>query len=74
MGYVTVMSWGLVSLSACAPADTSIEDITHEVNLQQPTGISSRWALSEDKTFSGGQPNPCPCEQDLTRLHYLFNC
>ncbi len=40
-----------------------------------PTGLRSPWALSEDKAFRTGEPNPCPCEnQPNTRMHYLFNC
>lgn len=38
------------------------------------TGVGP-WHLSKDKTFSGGEPNPCPCnENPKTHTHYLFNC
>ena len=71
---VQVYSWGLVSLSACAPKDMPIADVTREMNAQHPTGISSKWDVSDEKTFASGQPMPCPCESDADRLHYLFHC
>jgi hypothetical protein len=45
-----------------------------EVNRTHPTGISSPWRLSENETFKGGENNPCVCEHDQTRLHWLLNC
>lgn len=74
MTQVQIYSDGLVYCSVCAPKDMPIEEVTTEVNRQQPTGIASQWRLSEDKTFRGGEPNPCPCEADDTRIHYLFDC
>lgn len=71
---VHIYSWGIVSLSACAPKDMPVEDVTREVNVRHPTGIESKWALAEENVFSGGQPMPCQCESDVNRLHYLFHC
>lgn len=74
-GAVEVYRAGPVSLSCCAPASMPIDDLTDEVNRQHPTGISSGWSFAvEDKTFATGQPNPCPCERDPDRRHYLFHC
>lgn len=74
MNEVMIYSDGLLYCSVCAPKDMPIEAVTNEVNRQQPTGITSQWQLSKDETFKNGEPNPCPCEKDNTRLHYLFNC
>lgn len=33
------------------------------------------WTLSEAESFSEGEPNPCPCDQNpATHQHYLFVC
>lgn len=61
----------------CASVCTSLtpEDAEHQLNLEYPTGISSTWKLSEDKTFAGGKPMPCVCpDHPDTHKHYLFNC
>ena len=52
----------------------TIKQITKELNIINPTGVSSKWKLSEDKFFANGQSNPCQCENDPSRKHYLFNC
>jgi hypothetical protein len=70
---VVVYSNGIVHCSVC----TSIKNrkkLTDAVNAMNPTGIRSRWQIAEDKAFRTGEPNPCPCEQDPRRKHYLFTC
>lgn len=74
MGEVHIYSWGLVSCSVCAPKDMPIEEVTSQVNIELPTGISSQWSNSEDTHFAQGQTNPCVCESNPDRLHYLFTC
>jgi len=72
---VQVYSVGLVRASACAPADTTRDEIERVVNLEHPTGIGSRWQISEDSMFSGGEPMPAPCDQNPDgRRHWLLNC
>lgn len=71
---VIILTSGLVACSVCAPASMPIEEVERQVNLENPTGISSGWTLSEDKTFASGEPNPCTCQNDPKRLHYLFAC
>lgn len=71
---VTVYNWGLVALSACAPKEMPVEEVAKFVNASHPTGIESRWEKSNSPTFSGGEPNPSPCNTDPERLHWLFNC
>lgn len=70
---ITIYSSGLVCCSVCAPAGMDREVVERRVNVAAPTGISSRWRVS-DEDFNTGHPNPTPCEQDSTRLHYLLNC
>lgn len=71
---VNIYLWGLVSLSCCAPSDMLLDDVTQAVNLQHPTGLSHGWEFAADEDFVSGDLNPCQCEQDDTRLHYLFHC
>lgn len=64
---------GLVCASICTslPIETAVE----RANIERPTGIQSNWALSEDKTFADGKPNPLACElKPKTHKHYLLNC
>lgn len=63
---------GLVSLSVCT--NLSIPEMEERANIEAPTGISYGWKLSESKTFATGQTNPCVCEKDPTRKHYLLHC
>jgi hypothetical protein len=67
-----VYSVGLVAMSVCS--DDTSEEIMRIANMEHPTGISSRWTLSDDSTFASGDPNPGPCEQDPSRQHYLLVC
>lgn len=71
---IHVYTAGICSASVCAPKEMSVEAVTEELNATHPTGIESRWSLSTDPTFATGQPNPCPCEINPLRLHYLFAC
>lgn len=72
---VDVMSWGLCAMSVCAANDATTEEIERYANREIPTGIRSRWTLSEDKTFSGGESNPCPCpDHPEERQHRLLHC
>ena len=71
---VIVYSAGLVCCSACAPKSLTNEEVEAAVNAQLPTGLDHGWSISEDATFKTGQTNPCECEDDTTRMHYLLNC
>ena len=69
-----IMTTGICYCSVCVPKDMTIEEIEADVNSQSPTGIGSSWKISKDKNFVTGQTNPCVCEQDKERMHYLLSC
>lgn len=72
---IIIYSSGIVAASVCAKNTISIEMITEYLNTESPTDISSKWSLSKDRHFKGGQTNPCSCDKyPETRKHYLFNC
>ena len=71
---VRVYGLGLVYCSACAREGMTKEEVEAAVNAKEPTGIHSQWRVSEDKAFSSGEPNPCPCNQVKGRIHYLLSC
>lgn len=71
---VTLYKVGLCAASVCVDASLNRDEIEREVNLLEPTAISSRWVVSDAPNFANGPPNPCVCEQDTTRLHYLMEC
>jgi len=69
---VDVYSTGICSMSICVPKKMSIETIEE---LAPITGINTSWKVSKDKTFADGKlTNPCICEDDEDRLHYLLYC
>lgn len=65
-------SVGLCSASVCT--SLSPEEATLCLNLRHPTGIASRWQLSEDTAFRDGTPHPCQCPDHPENKHYLFHC
>jgi len=70
----TVDGHDLYQCSVCTNVSDRerIEELT---NLKNPTGINSRWEISEDKNFPSGEPNPCTCEnKPKTHKHYLMKC
>lgn len=65
---------GAVSMSVCVKAEATRDEVEEAANRASPTGIDSRWHISEDATFRTGEPNPCPCQDEPGRFHYLLNC
>ena len=64
---------GICAASVCS--SLPIDQVTERLNQEYPTGLDNRWEPSADQRFKGGQPNPCPCnENPSTHKHYLFNC
>ena len=74
MDKIHVYTSGLCYLSVCVPKDLPKERLEAAVNASAPTGIKSQWQIAEDKKFKTGEANPCQCEDDAERLHYLMNC
>ncbi len=78
MGDVNVYASSIFSCSVCAPKTMPIEAVIAEVEeldrgyLGDPKHVTG-WQLSKDAIFSGGQPNPCPCENDGERQHWLLD-
>jgi len=70
-----IYDWGLVNASVCAERSLPLDEITERLNRELPTGVPSRWSPSDRKMFSGGEPQPGPCNQwPDTHVHYLFHC
>lgn len=68
-----VYAIGLCAASVCSSLPP--EEIVTRINNEYPTGIDSKWAMSDDPTFRGGEPNPCPCDSGPeTHKHYLMEC
>lgn len=74
MSDVTVYTFGLCHCSVCAPKDMPREKVRDAANIKHPTGLDRGWDFDEVPTFSGGQPNPCECDSDAGRMHYLLAC
>lgn len=70
---VIVYAIGLCSCSACAPEDLDAKQVADAANKARPTGIASRWAVSR-RPFRSGQTNPCACNTDPSRRHWLLEC
>ncbi len=74
MGNVRVYTFGLCHCSVCAPKDLPREAIERGANDAHPTGLDHGWQIDDAPTFKGGEPNPCACNSDPERLHYLMVC
>lgn len=64
---------GLCYMSVCVAFSMERNEIEKRANRGMPTGISHKWQIA-DKNFRTGETNPCPCEDDPDRLHYLLEC
>lgn len=72
---IQMIAVGICYMSVCVLKHATKKQIEEQANMNQPTGISSKWQLAEDSQFAEGTPNPCPCDkQPETRMHYLLNC
>ncbi len=71
LSFFTLGSQGLVCWAICT--DMPQEEAIAHANSISPTGISSRWQLSEDK-FPGDLDNPHDCPDKPGNKHYLLNC
>lgn len=67
----TVYATGICVASVCSslPKLEVAQRMRREI-----TGVGP-WVPSKDKAFSGGEPNPCPCNTSpKTHKHYKFIC
>ncbi len=69
---VNVYRNGIVHCSVCAPKDMEREEVERLTNFANPSGTSLGWKVSDEPTFSGGEPNPYDA-QDCGR-HWLMVC
>jgi hypothetical protein len=75
MSEIEIYSQGPVACSVCAPKEMERGEVERLVNLENPTGIESRWHISDDTHFASGHSHPGPCpDNTLTRTHYLLTC
>lgn len=70
---VTVYTFGVAHCSVCAPKDMARADVVVATNGAHPTGLDHGWRIARKK-FKGGESNPCQCNTDSSRLHYLMVC
>ena len=71
---VIVYKRGLLSCSACAPAEMDGPAVAAAVEHTSPAGTEAGWQLAADLTFHGGEPIPCPCNTLPGRQHWLLEC
>ncbi len=72
---VIIYAQGALSMSVCVPKDWLRDKVIEEVNRKSLCGTTNGWMISDDKTFKGGQPMPCPCDKfPDARLHYFIEC
>ena len=75
MDKLILYSGGLCSSSVCVDKNLSKKEVNKIMNALNPTGISSKWKISKNKTFKTGEKNGCDCDKHpKTRRHYLMNC
>lgn len=74
MDTIEIYSHGIIACSVCAPKRLARRTVERVVNELNPTGIATKWKISKDEKFRTGQTNPCVCEDDPKRLHYLMEC
>lgn len=67
-------STGLTHMSVCALKTLTRKEVVAYANLKHPSGTQFGWTISEEPTFRTGHPNPCVCNDDPERLHYLMIC
>jgi len=71
VSFFTLGSQGLVFWAICT--NLPMEEAVAHANRMSPTGISSKWQLSEDN-FPDGKENPHDCPDEPGNKDYLLNC
>lgn len=73
-GEIFLYAVGGLSMSVCAPAVLNAEQVAHAINRHYPCGGDLRWKVADDSHFKGGETNPCQCQEDSDRKHWLLDC
>ena len=71
---VWIYAAGIISCSVCAPGGMDRDVVALQVNHKIPTGISSKWRISDDTHFKSGETIPCDCPDAPGRKHWLLHC
>lgn len=71
---VVVYTFGLCHCSVCVPKDMPRREVELATDIAHPTGLDHGWKIDPSPAFKGGEPNPCRCNKDESRLHYLMVC
>lgn len=61
-----------INISVCTNVER--DKVAEVTNIMEPTGIRSKWVLSEDEKFASGEKNPSPCPDGNDCIHYLLHC
>lgn len=69
---VIVYCEGLCMMSVCSALDA--EKTEEWIRANHPCGTEHGWKISKETHFSGGEPNPCECNSNPARKHFLFEC
>jgi hypothetical protein len=66
---------GLAAMAVCAPVAMTHEQIAAEVNAKSPTGITSRWTVTEhaDLDTDDVPVYPVQCPDEASRRHYMVH-
>jgi hypothetical protein len=67
----TVYSIGIVHASVCS--DLPKNKIAERMNREHPTGITSKWQVS-DEDFKDGTKNGSKCPDHENNRHWLMVC
>jgi hypothetical protein len=71
MNRIEIIAEGLCYQTLCVEKDVTKEELS---SFQRTSGTIRGWQLCEDPTFASGHSNPCICDQDRNRMHYLRDC
>lgn len=66
---------GFLDMQVCVPAEWLDEQAEEFANIQNPTGIGSRWSMKHDgdPTLSGCSERVC-CEERDGYVHIMLSC
>lgn len=71
---VWVYAAGIITCSVCAPGGMDRDVIERQVNHKVPTGIPSKWRITDETHFRTGETMPGDCPDAPGRKHWLLHC